>query len=170
MPYYSCIEDTLIFIWKFHSSIPLWRTSPPKQVASNPLTKCSLVQSLHYDFFCYWKWNEVAFFGRLSWQRYEGSGTKGDWIDLWSTITIFTSERAWRRASQWMVFGFLLPQHLAQRSIYGPEKHWNMGYWGHWVQILGQKWGHHGLRDYQNGYYSYHAHVYHGKSGCRIRI
>ena len=63
MLYYSCIEDTLIFIWKFHSSIPLWRTSPPKQVASKPLTRCSLVQSLHvYDFFCYWKWNEGAFF------------------------------------------------------------------------------------------------------------
>ena len=65
MLHYSCIEDTLIFIGKFHSSIPLWRTSPSKQVASKPLRRCSLVQSLHvYDFFCYWKWNEVAFFAR----------------------------------------------------------------------------------------------------------
>ena len=51
-------------MWTFLSSIPLWRTSPPEQVASKPLTRCSLMQSLHvYDFFCYWKWNEVAFFG-----------------------------------------------------------------------------------------------------------
>ena len=39
----------------------------------------------------------------------------------------FTSERAWRRASQWMVFDFLL-QDLSNKVLQRLDKHCSIGY------------------------------------------
>ena len=39
-------------------------------------------------------------------------------------------------AGQWMIFVLsFFRQDLSNRALERPEKHWNMGYWGHWVHL-----------------------------------
>ena len=63
-----------------------------------------------------------------------------------------------KHAGLWIIIGPIVrPSQSSQGSLYRPEKHGNMGYWGHWVQFWGQPWpprsfgGRHGLRGHQNG-------------------
>ena len=64
----------------------------------------------------------------------------------------------------------------SQGSLYRPEKHGNIGNWGHWVQFWGQPWpprsfeGHNGLRGHQDGRQRQYAHKYQGILGCRLQF
>ena len=73
-------------------------------------------------------------------------------IRVLKCVTMFVLALIWSRIESgiyWMLFTCrsmddILPFFFpgAQISILGQEKHWKMGYWGHWVQILDHNWGH----------------------------
>ena len=59
-------------------------------------------------------------------------------------------------AGQWMI-NLLCMFDLAHGGLWKPNRHGNIGNWGHWVQFWGQMWpprlfgGRHSLRGHQNG-------------------
>ena len=83
------------------------------------------------------------------------------------TSPIFTYGEA-RRSMDHNWPSFVRPFESSQESLYRPEKHWNIGNWGHWVQFWGQPWplwsfgGHIGLRGHQDGRQRQYAHKYQG--------
>ena len=91
--------------------------------------------------------------------------------DGWTNI--FTCGEARRSMDHnWPLASF----ESSQGSLYRPEKHGNIGNWGHWVQFWGQPWpprsfgGRHGLRGHQNGCWMQYGHGYQGNQGywCQI--